>query len=88
MVKILCVGDIHVQTNNIDQINEFLNKLIQFISQESIDITVLMGDILHTHERLHTVAFNTVTNIFKQISYISKTYVLVGNHDYINNSQF
>lgn len=47
-----------------------------------------MGDILHTHERLHTTAFNTVTDIFKRISAIVKTFVLVGNHDYINNSQF
>lgn len=87
-LKALCVGDIHIHTNNITQVDEFYKKLLKLINSIDIDIVILMGDVLHTHERLHTVAFNYATKLFKSISNIKPLYILVGNHDLINNSQF
>lgn len=89
-LNILCIGDIHIQTSNTCDIKIFMDKLINFIktNENTIDIIVFLGDILHTHERLHTVPFNIANNLFEQISKLKPLYVLVGNHDYINNSQF
>lgn len=89
-LNILCIGDIHIQTNNTIDIKIFTDKLYEYIkkNEENIDIVVLMGDILHTHERLHTVPFNIANNIIEELSKMKPLYVLVGNHDYINNSQF
>lgn len=92
-MSILCVGDIHIQTNNITEIKEFSKKLQNVIKDfdskgQCIDIVIFMGDILHTHERLHTIAFNTATDLFNDISKLKPLYILVGNHDLINNSQF
>lgn len=89
-LNILCIGDVHIQTNNTQDIRIFTEKLYKYIEQnnENIDIIVLMGDILHTHERLHTIAFNVANNLFRDLSLYKPLYVLVGNHDYINNSQF
>lgn len=88
-VTALCIGDVHIQTSNISRLNEFFTKLNNLITtNDDIDIIILMGDILHTHERLHTVSFNYATNLFTMLSGLKPTYVLVGNHDLINNSQF
>ena len=89
-LNILCIGDIHIQTNNTQDIKVFTDKLYEYIKLniDKIDIIVLMGDILHTHERLHTIPFNIATSLFEELSKFKPLYVLVGNHDYINNSQF
>jgi DNA repair exonuclease SbcCD nuclease subunit len=89
MTRLLCIGDVHIHTTNIPVIEDFLTRIEEIImSNDDIDAVVLMGDILHTHERLHTSAFNMATHVFKTISRLLPLYVLVGNHDYINNSQF
>jgi DNA repair exonuclease SbcCD nuclease subunit len=89
MITALCIGDVHVHTNNIETIKLFIKKIESILQQDdTIDIVILMGDILHTHERLHTVSFNTATDLFSCVSKLRPTYILVGNHDYINNSQF
>ena len=86
----LCIGDIHIQTSNTIEIKIFTEKLYEYIkkNEELIDIVVLMGDILHTHERLHTIPFNIANNMIERLSKMKPLYILVGNHDYINNSQF
>jgi DNA repair exonuclease SbcCD nuclease subunit len=89
-LNILCIGDIHIQTSNTIDIKIFTDKLYDYIKKndEIIDIIVLMGDILHTHERLHTIPFNIANVMIEQLSTMKPLYILVGNHDYINNSQF
>ena len=68
-LNILCIGDIHIQTNNTIDIKIFTDKLYDFIkkNEEIIDIIVLMGDILHTHERLHTIPFNIANMMIEQL---------------------
>jgi len=90
VLNILCVGDIHIQTSNISNIKIFTEKLYEYIkmNDDIIDLVILMGDILHTHERLHTIPFNIANDLFDKLSKLKPLHVLVGNHDYINNSQF
>jgi DNA repair exonuclease SbcCD nuclease subunit len=89
-LNVLCIGDVHIQTSNTTDIKIFTEKLYEYIklNTETIDMIILMGDILHTHERLHTIPFNIANNMFDQLSKLKPLYILVGNHDYINNSQF
>jgi len=89
-LNVLCIGDVHIQTNNTTDIKLFMTKLENYIQKNSdnIDLIILMGDILHTHERLHTIPFNIANELFNNLSKLKPLYVLVGNHDYINNSQF
>ena len=88
-MSILCVGDIHIQTNNIHHVNDFSLKIQQIIKDDqSIEFVVLMGDILHNHEKLHSVALNCAIKVFKDLSEIIPLFILVGNHCYISNSQF
>lgn len=86
-MRILTVGDPHIQSKHLDDAKLFTDRLRDVALREKPDIIVLLGDILHTHEKLHTQALNHARSLFMKMAEIAPTYVLVGNHDYINNSQ-
>lgn len=87
-VKILFIGDQHFKVNNIPQVNVFLSKLKNWLeNNKDLDFIVSGGDLLDTHERLHTEPLNKAVEYIKLLSSYSRTFILVGNHDKINNSQ-
>lgn len=87
-VKILCIGDPHIQLSNFQDVDIFLEKVLDLIKELSPSICVILGDVLHTHEKLHTLALNKAYDFIDKIRKTILTYVLVGNHDYIQNQQF
>ena len=50
--KVLVVGDQHFKIDNIPLINKFIQRLVNIIDDKKPDFIVLLGDLLHTHERL------------------------------------
>lgn len=87
-VTTLCIGDPHVQVTNIPEVNIFIERLVSLAEEKQPDLIIVLGDTLHTHERLHTTALNKAYEMIDKLRMISKTYVLVGNHDMCNNQQF
>lgn len=87
-MRVLCIGDPHFRVDNIMEIDQFISKLIPLISEKNPDFIVVLGDLLHTHERLHTIALNKAYEFINKLRAYAKTFVLVGNHDYIQNQQF
>jgi DNA repair exonuclease SbcCD nuclease subunit len=88
MTTVLFIGDPHIQVSNIPEVDLFMEKIINLATEKNPDIIIIAGDLLHTHERLHTIALNKAYELVNNMRLISKTYVLVGNHDYIQNQQF
>jgi DNA repair exonuclease SbcCD nuclease subunit len=88
MTKVLAIGDPHFKTDNGEQVSVFVDRLVELIKTEDPDLCVILGDVLHTHERLNTIPFNSACEFIKRVSDLAPTYVLVGNHDQINNQQF
>lgn len=87
--SVLFVGDIHIKFDNLGSID----KLETILQQEcgvnnDIQCIVVAGDILDTHERIHTQLLNRAYKLLDSFRKISEVIVLVGNHDYINNQQF
>jgi len=64
-----------------------MEKMIVLAKEKKPDLIVVGGDLLHTHERLHTTPLNKAYEFVDELRKISLTYVLVGNHDLINNGQ-
>jgi len=87
-MRILAIGDQHFTTKNVKEIENFIEQQTKIAEKEKPDIIVLMGDLLHTHEKLHTIPFNKACEFIKKMRDIALTFILVGNHDYINASQF
>jgi DNA repair exonuclease SbcCD nuclease subunit len=87
-VEVLCIGDPHFQVDNIPEVDLFTEKILSLANEKQPKIIVILGDTLHTHERLHTIPFNKANDLIYKLSTVALTYVLVGNHDYISNQQF
>ena len=87
-VTVLFIGDPHIQVDNLPEVELLLEALINVATEKNPDIICIAGDLLHTHERLHTTAMNKACEMIDNLRLIAPTYVLVGNHDYIQNQQF
>lgn len=88
VTKFLVIGDPHFKTSNLPDIDEFISKTIDLVREESPDFIIILGDVLHEHERLHTIPLNKAYDFVKAMAAAAQTYILVGNHDMINNQQF
>jgi DNA repair exonuclease SbcCD nuclease subunit len=88
MIKILAIGDTHIKTNNIPDIEIFLSELETLLKNENFDFIVNMGDLLDTHAKLDTTCLNKANEFFRLLSSYSHLFSIVGNHDFISNSQF
>jgi len=49
---------------------------------EPFDHIVLLGDILHHHEKIFSQSLNRALNFINRCTELCHTYILVGNHDY------
>ncbi len=87
-LTIIVIGDIHFQVINVVESEEFITKIISYVESINPDLIVVLGDILHTHEKVYSIAMNKAIEFLNSLRWISETFVLCGNHDYINNSQF
>jgi DNA repair exonuclease SbcCD nuclease subunit len=82
---VLFIGDVHVKFSNLKDLDKLENKMLQM---KDISFIVVAGDILDTHEKIHSQLMNRAYKLIKSLRTVAPVYVLVGNHDYINNQQF
>lgn len=87
-MRFLFIGDVHIKTDNSEEIDILLNEIDRITSEEKYDHIIVGGDVMHYHERLFTQCLNKSLTFLKKLSDKAYTYVLVGNHDYVNNSEF
>ena len=55
---IAAIGDTHFRVDNISIVDILIGELLKNLQEQSPDLIVLLGDILHDHERLHLIALN------------------------------
>jgi DNA repair exonuclease SbcCD nuclease subunit len=87
-ISILSIGDPHFKLDNLSDIELYIQRIKELIKGKKPDYVVILGDLLHYHERIHTTVLNRAYDFINSIREICPLYILVGNHDYINNSQF
>lgn len=80
-LTVIAVGDPHFQTTNIPEVNMFIDRLESLCNEVKPDLIVILGDLLHTHERLHVTPYNKALEFVTRMRNITDTIVLVGNHD-------
>ena len=87
-VSCVVFGDPHFKPDYVAEIEVFIEKTVALALKRHPDFIVCLGDLLHTHEKLHTLSLNQAGDWIHQLSEIAPTFLLVGNHDYINAGQF
>ena len=87
-LKILTIGDPHFKKSNIPDCTLLISRLDTLIKDERPDYIVILGDVLDTHETIDECPLNKAYELINMCRGYALTYILVGNHDYRNNSQF
>ncbi len=89
MYQILLIGDPHFKTSNALETNQLHKSTLEYLkSNPSIDFVVVLGDILHCHEKIHTQPFCRAVKFLTDLADERETFALIGNHDRINNNVF
>ena len=54
-MNILAIGDPHFRIDNIPEVEMFIEKIGKLANDKQPDLIICLGDLLHTHERIHTI---------------------------------
>lgn len=95
-IVVIFVGDVHIKHKNLEDVGRIGTVVVDRIRERnrrgSDDgtrvVIVLAGDLLDTHDRVDVQLMNAAYALVRQLRDVARTYILVGNHDMINNRQF
>lgn len=84
----LLIGDPHFKVTNSRETEAFTERIYKIIDERKPTFAVNLGDTFDTHERLHVAVLNRGIKFIKKLSKCTPTFVLIGNHDRVNNQVF
>lgn len=88
-MRILVIGDPHFKVNNIPEVKALTREIYSYLdTAEAVDYIVCLGDILDRHEQIHVTPLTEANDFLKRLSHYAPTYLLIGNHDRPNNSNY
>lgn len=82
------IGDQHFKAGKVKLCEEFISKIVALVKQKHPTFIVCLGDALDTNEIIRTQALKLLERFLDELTTIAPTYLLVGNHDYINHCQY
>ena len=89
MKNILLIGDPHFKVSNSLETEQLYNETKNYLEKtKDLDFIVVLGDILDTHEKIHVQPFCKSIDFIKMLASYKKTYIIIGNHDRINNNVY
>jgi DNA repair exonuclease SbcCD nuclease subunit len=88
MVSVLCIGDPHIKVNNMVDSETMIEKLEILAKERRPDFIVCMGDVLDRHSNIHVSCLMMAEKMVERLSQIAPFFLLIGNHDRPNNSNF
>lgn len=87
-IKILVFGDPHAKINNLKQFIPFRKKSIKLAKKINPRFIVVLGDTMNDHDIIKGYAYNEAIIFLKELKKIAYTYVLIGNHDMYQQTDF
>jgi DNA repair exonuclease SbcCD nuclease subunit len=87
-MELLVVGDCHFKVSNVREMTEFCTNLVSLVKEKKYKTVIMMGDTLDTHEKVHLKPLCMATDLIKKLATLASVYLLIGNHDRINNNDF
>jgi len=87
-VTSLVIGDPHFKAKNLKEGREFVDKVVAKADKYKPTFIVCLGDTLDTHEIGRSPPYNLALEFIRKMSDIAPFYLIIGNHDLINNQQF
>lgn len=89
IITVLCIGDPHFKGDNKHETDLMELQVRELIIKLNPTFVVVLGDILHTHEKIDLRANKRATSFLRMLRSVSNwLYVLIGNHDRPDNNVF
>ena len=88
MLQILCIGDPHFKKNNAHETENMEFQILKIINENKPDLVIVLGDILHDFETITSSVQCRAVNFLLKIKEKCKLYIIIGNHDRINNREY
>lgn len=88
MVSVLCIGDPHIKVNNMVDSEMMIERLEMLVKERKPDFVVCMGDVLDRHSNIHVSCLMMAEKMVDKLSQLCPFFLLIGNHDRPNNSNF
>jgi hypothetical protein len=87
MPKILITADLHLSENPRDEYrHQFMHGLVGIVKRRKPDALLILGDLTQEKDRHSSVLVNSVVNHLDLLADECPVGVLMGNHDYANES--
>lgn len=87
-ISCIAIGDPHFKASNVPEATVMVDRICQKIKDLDPTFVVCLGDILHTHEKIHVEPLCLATSFLLRMAQLKPTYLIIGNHDRPNNSDF
>ena len=87
-ISCLVIGDPHFKVDNIRQTDIMVTEIEKIVKERRPTFIVCLGDVLHQHKNIHVTPLENATKFLHMLSEHSPTFLLIGNHDRPNNSNF
>ena len=87
-LRVLAIGDTHFRASHLEQGEDLVSNLLRIARKERPDLIVLLGDTLHDFDVVSNLPFQQACRLILGLGDIAETYVIIGNHDLINSSQY
>lgn len=85
--KVCVISDIHVRTfKRHEEYLEQFERFYDYMEIEKPDRIIITGDLVHQKIQMSPELISMVRNFLEKCSKISKTIILIGNHDYLTNN--
>lgn len=88
MFTVLCVGDLHWKKDNADVSDLVASKILNIVTEKNPQMVVLLGDILHSHERIDLGPFNRATKFIETLATKTTVVLVIGNHERPTNNTY
>lgn len=88
--RVLTIGDPHFKIDNTLETDILKNSIVSYLTKNEIDMVVVMGDILDRFGNIKTDPLCRSIDFLRSIRQCTRAYlyILIGNHDRINNQDF
>lgn len=87
-LRLLAIGDTHFKVSNLAETKEMANRIIRTVQDRQIPYVVFLGDLHDDFERIHSSVLTAIEDMIRPLSEICQVYIIIGNHDLVNNSVF
>ena len=68
-IKILCIGDPHIKTNNILESENMIESIEKVALERRPDLIICLGDILDKHASLHVECLLTAEKMIEKFEH-------------------